>query len=171
MNMRDYRLWVIVGGVAAVIVLFLLLRPSDDDEAATTTAATSTAPAETTTVAETLTETSPGVTVTEEQPTVPEPQQPTIDVRLQHRVDSGQSFGRNAINGAARRRRQFRCLRLRCLRCRRSRRLTVEGHRCNGQRHGHGHGQHTSFPHQSSSSQSLLAAHPEHRSGIRRRAR
>jgi hypothetical protein len=85
MSMRDYRLWLIVGGIAAVIVLFFLLRPSDDDEAATTTAATptATAPPETTTVTETLTEKPPGVTVTEEQPpTVTEPQRPTLDVTV-----------------------------------------------------------------------------------------
>ena len=91
MNARDYRLWVIVGGVAAVIVLFFLLRPSDDDEAASTTPAATTAPAGTTTVTETetLTETSPGVTVTEEQPTVPEPQAPTIDVSVRNGAPVG----------------------------------------------------------------------------------
>jgi hypothetical protein len=92
MNMRDYRLWVIVGGVAAVIVLFLLLRPSDDDEAATSTAAPTTAPAETTTVTEALTETSPGVTVTEEQPTESAP--PASDVqRFSARIEGGSVVG------------------------------------------------------------------------------
>ena len=94
MSMRDYRLWLIVGGVAAVIVLFLLLRPSDDDEAATTTAATTatTAPAEATTVTETLTETSPGVTVTEEQPTDTTPAEPGVQ-RFSARIEGGSVVG------------------------------------------------------------------------------
>jgi hypothetical protein len=97
MNMRDYRLWLIVGGIAAVIVLFFLLRPSDDDEVATTTAATPTAPAETTTVIETLTEKPPGVTVTEEQPTVTEPQRPTIDVTVRDGAPVG-GIARATVN-------------------------------------------------------------------------
>ena len=95
MNARDYRLWVIVGGVAAVILLFFLLRPSDDDEAAATTGATTaatTTPAETTTVTETLTETSPGVTVTEEQPAETTP--PASDVqRFSARIEGGSVVG------------------------------------------------------------------------------
>ena len=78
MSVRDRRLWVIVGGVAAVILLFFLLRPSDDDEAATTTAPATTAPAETTTVTETETETAPGVTVTETQPAETAPAEPDV---------------------------------------------------------------------------------------------
>ena len=92
MNMRDYRLWVIVGGLAAVVVLFLLLRPSDDDEAATTTAAAATAPAETTTVTETLTETAPGVTVTEEQPADTTPAEPDVQ-RFSARIEGGSVVG------------------------------------------------------------------------------
>ena len=92
MNMRDYRLWVIVGGLAAVVVLFLLLRPSDDDEAATTTAAAATAPAETTTVTETLTETAPGVTVTEEQPADTTPPEPDVQ-RFRARIEGGSVVG------------------------------------------------------------------------------
>ena len=94
MSMRDYRLWLIVGGVAAVIVLFLLLRPSDDDGAATTTAATTaaTAPAETTTATETLTETSPGVTVTEEQPADTTPAEPGVQ-RFSAQLEGGSVVG------------------------------------------------------------------------------
>ncbi len=97
MNMRDRRLWVIVAAVAAVIVLFFLLRPSDDDEAATTTAATTTegtttAPSETTTVTETLTETAPGVTVTEEQPAETAPAEPDAQ-RFTARVEGGTVVG------------------------------------------------------------------------------
>ena len=92
MNARDYRLWVIVGGVAAVILLFFLLRPSDDDDAATTTAAATTAPAETTTVTETLTETSPGVTVTEEQPAETTPPETQVQ-RFSARVEGGSVVG------------------------------------------------------------------------------
>jgi hypothetical protein len=97
MNVRDRRLWVIVGGVAAVIVLFLLLRPSDDDETATTTAAETTAAAtteqsETTTVTETLTETAPGVTVTEEQPAETTPAEPDVQ-RFTARIEGGSVVG------------------------------------------------------------------------------
>ena len=93
MNARDYRLWVIVGGVAAVILLFFLLRPSDDDEAATTTAAgTTTTPAETTTVTETLTETAPGVTVTEEQPAETAPAEPGVQ-RFAATIEGGSVVG------------------------------------------------------------------------------
>jgi hypothetical protein len=96
MNVRDRRLWIIVGAVAAVIVLFFLLRPSDDDEAATTTAADTTAvettaPAETT-VTETLTETAPGVTVTEEQPAETTPAEPDVQ-RFGARIEGGEVVG------------------------------------------------------------------------------
>jgi hypothetical protein len=97
MNVRDRRLWVIVGGLAAVIVLFFVLRPSDDDEAATTTAAEATAAAtteqsETTTVTETLTETAPGVTVTEEQPAETTPAEPDVQ-RFTARIEGGSVVG------------------------------------------------------------------------------
>ena len=97
MSMRDRRLWLIVGAVAAVIVLFFLLRPSDDDEAATTTAAATTAeattaPAETTTVTETLTETAPGVTVTEEQPAETTPAEPDVQ-SFSARIEGGTVVG------------------------------------------------------------------------------
>ena len=97
MSMRDRRLWLIVGAVAAVIVLFFLLRPSDDDEASTTTAAATTAAAtteqsETTTVTETLTETAPGVTVTEEQPAETTPAEPDVQ-SFSARIEGGTVVG------------------------------------------------------------------------------
>jgi hypothetical protein len=97
MNVRDRRLWIIVGGVAAVIVLFVLLRPSDDDEAATTTAATTTeatatAPSETTTETVTETETAPDVTVTEEQPVETTPAEPDVQ-RFSARLEGGEVVG------------------------------------------------------------------------------
>jgi hypothetical protein len=93
MNVRDRRLWLIVGAVAAMIVLFVLLRPSDDDEAAATTAAATTA-AETTTVTETetLTETAPGVAVTEEQPAATTPAEPEVQ-RFAARIEGGTVVG------------------------------------------------------------------------------
>jgi hypothetical protein len=96
MSMRDRRLWLIVGAVAAVIVLFFLLRPSDDDEASTTATATtteaSTTPVETTTVTETLTETAPGVTVTEEQPAGTTPAEPEVQ-QFSARIEGGTVVG------------------------------------------------------------------------------
>ena len=97
MNVRDRRLWIIVGAVAAVIVLFFLLRPSDDDEsaattAADTTAAETTAPTETTNATETLTETAPGVTVTEEQPAETTPAEPDVQ-RFSARIEGGEVVG------------------------------------------------------------------------------
>ena len=90
MNARDYRLWVIVGGIAAAIVLFFLLRPSDDEEAASTTTAATTA--ETTTGTETVTETAPGVTVTEEQPAETTPAEPGVQ-RFSARIEGGSVVG------------------------------------------------------------------------------
>ena len=95
MNVRDRRLWIIVGAVAAVIVLFVLLRPSDDDEAAATTSAATTeaattAPSETTTATET--ETAPGVTVTEEQPAETTPTEPDVQ-RFAARIEGGEVVG------------------------------------------------------------------------------
>ena len=97
MNVRDRRLWIIVGAVAAVIVLFVLLRPSDDDEAAATTSATTTeaattAPSETATETVTETETAPGVTVTEEQPVETTPAEPDVQ-RFSARVEGGSVVG------------------------------------------------------------------------------
>ena len=97
MNVRDRRLWIIVGAVAAVIVLFVLLRPSDDDEAAATTSAATTeaattAPSETTTETVTETETAPGVTVTEEQPAETTPAEPDVQ-RFAARIEGGEIVG------------------------------------------------------------------------------